>query len=63
MEQEHTSKGVHEAMLEYHHVFSKQIKFLLPESQLSNFYRLLEIQKNVEISSDRWKGQRGLLRA
>ena len=38
-----------EAMLEYYRLFSKQIKPLLPEPQLSNFYHPSESQKNGEL--------------
>ena len=41
--------NVDEAMLEYYQVFAKQIKFLPPEPQLSNFYHPLEDQKNGEL--------------
>ena len=38
--------NVDEAMVEYYRVFTKQIKPLPPESQLSDFYRPSEVQKN-----------------
>ena len=38
-----------EAMLEYYQVFSKQIKPLPPESELSDFYHPSENQKNGEL--------------
>ena len=43
------NNNVDEAMLEYYQVFAKQIKFLPPEPQLSNFYHPLEDQKNGEL--------------
>ena len=41
--------NVDEAMLEYYRVFVKQIKPLLPEHLLSDFYRPSEGQKNCEL--------------
>ena len=41
--------NVDEAMLEYYQAFAKQIKPLPPESQLSDFYRASESQKNGEL--------------
>ena len=41
--------NVDEVMLEYYRVFAKQIKPLLPEPQLSDFYHLSETQKNGEL--------------
>ena len=38
-----------EAMLEYYRVFAKQIKPLLPEPQLSDFYHPAGAQKNGEL--------------
>ena len=38
--------NVDEARLEYYRVFAKQIKPLLPESELSDFCHLSENQKN-----------------
>ena len=42
-------KNVDEAMLEYYHVFAKQIKPLPPEPELSDFYHPSEVQKNGEL--------------
>ena len=36
-------------MFEYYRVFAKQIKFLPPEPQLSDFYHPSEVQKNGEL--------------
>ena len=36
-------------MLEYYRVFAKQIKSLLPEPQLSDFYHPSEAQKSGEL--------------
>ena len=41
--------NVDEAMLEYYRVFSKQIKPLPPEPQLSDFYHPSETQKNGDL--------------
>ena len=41
--------NVDEAMLEYYQVFSKQIKPMPPEPQLSDFYHPSEAQKNGEL--------------
>ena len=41
--------NVDEAILEYYHVFVKQIKPLLSEPQLSDSYHLSDIQKYGEI--------------
>ena len=41
--------NVDKAILEYYRVFVKQIKPLLPESQLSDFYDPSEGQKNDEL--------------
>ena len=38
-----------EAILEYYRVFTKQIKPLPPEPQLSDFYHPSEAQKNGEL--------------
>ena len=38
-----------EAMLEYYHVFSKQIKLSPPEPELSDFYDPSDNQKNGEL--------------
>ena len=35
--------NVDESMLEYYRVFAKQIKFLPPEPQISDFYHPLEV--------------------
>ena len=40
-------KNVDEAMLEYYRVFSKKIKPLPPEPELSDFYHPSEVQKMV----------------
>ena len=42
-------KNVDEAMLEYYRVFSKKIKPLPPEPELSDFYHPSEVQKNGEL--------------
>ena len=42
--------NVDEAMAEYYRVFIKKTKPLPPEPQLSDFYHLLESQKNGELS-------------
>ena len=41
--------NVHEAMLEYYRLFAKQIKPLLPDPQLSDFYHPSEAQKIGEL--------------
>ena len=41
--------NVGEAMLEYYRVFAKQIKPLLPEPGLSDFYQPSRVQKNGEL--------------
>ena len=41
--------NVDEAMLENYQVFAKQIKSLVPEPQLSDFYHPSEAQKNGEL--------------
>ena len=41
--------NVDEAMLEYYQVFAKQIKPLLPEPQLLDFYHPSETQKSREL--------------
>ena len=41
--------NVDEAMLQQYRVFAKQIKPLLPEPQLSDFYHPSEAQKNGEL--------------
>ena len=41
--------NVDEKMVEYYWVFSKQIKPLPPEPQLSDFYHPSETQKNGEL--------------
>ena len=41
--------NVDEAMLENYQVFGKQIKPLVPEPQLSDFYHPSEAQKNGEL--------------
>ena len=46
--------NVDEAMLEYYQVFAKQIKFLPPEPQLSDFYHPLEDQKMVNYYLLQW---------
>ena len=42
-------KDVDEAMLEYYRVFSKKIRSLPPEPELSDFYHPSEVQKNGEL--------------
>ena len=41
--------NVDDTMLEYYQVFTKQIKSLPPEGQLSDFYHPSESQKNGEL--------------
>ena len=41
--------NVHEARLEYYRLFAKQIKPLLPDPQLSDFYHPSEAQKIGEL--------------
>ena len=41
--------NVDKTMLEYYRVFAKQIKPLLPEPKLSDFYHPSECQKNGEL--------------
>ena len=40
---------VDEAMVEYYRVFAKQIRPLLSEHQLSDFYHPSEVEKNGEL--------------
>ena len=42
-------KDVDEAMLEYYRVFSKKIRSLPPEPELSDFCHPSEVQKNGEL--------------
>ena len=46
--------NVDEAMLEYYRVFGKQIKPLLPEPELSDFYHPSESQKKVNYYLLQW---------
>ena len=41
--------NVDEAMIEFYRVFTKQIKSLPPEPQLSDFYHPSEVQKSGEL--------------
>ena len=43
------TNNVHEAMLAYYRAFTKQIKPLPPEPQLSDFYHPSEAQKSSEL--------------
>ena len=46
--------NTNEAMLEYHQIFPKKIKPLLPEPQLFHFYHPLETQKMVNYYLLQW---------